>query len=253
MRYKGKNYTISEYRRELKKQTVLKKLRESHDFLIADEIRVVTVLEDINHMNVANVIPGFSKGKYELLHYLGEVYKDSPGEGIAFTDLATLSHIPFPHLSRGLKKLEEEKLVRRKHDPRDKRSTKIFFTPKGKELYDKTEKIMYDFYIDVFDNISTDKLRTLAPLLEQLDRQLNKEIKRRVSGNLQEDIARFMTSELSEENRDLSRDKAMKRIDDPAKAMKRIDDPAKAMKRIDDPAADRNTKRTEGKTGGDNR
>lgn len=207
----GKLYTTAKQKKELKRQKFLKCIHKRHDVLMSDEIRTLVVLEDIMHMNVASVVPGFAMGKYELLHCLGEVYKDSRGEGMAFTDLAALSNMPLPHLSRGLKKMEEEKLIRRKQDPDDKRSTRIFFTPKGKEMYDKTEKVMHDFYVDVFENISREKLQSLAPLMEQLDRSLKREIKRRVSGSLKENIAEFMDSEIPEEDRDLTRSKAQDR------------------------------------------
>ena len=207
----SKLYTPARHQKELKRQKFLKCFHKRHDILMSDEIRTLVVLEDIMHMNVASVVPGFAMGKYELLHCLGEVYKDSRGEGMAFTDLAVLSNMPLPHLSRGLKKMEEEKLIRRKQDPDDKRSTRIFFTPKGKEMYDKTEKVMHDFYVDVFENISRDKLKSLAPLMEQLDRSLKREIKRRVSGSLKENIAEFMDSEIPEEDRDLTRSKAQDR------------------------------------------
>ena len=200
----GKFMTPRQYRKELKRQRFLKEMRKRHDVLTIDELRAVEVLEGIMHTNIAAIIPGFSRGKFELLLALGEVYKDGGSKGIPFNDLAAYTGVPLPHLSRGLKKLEEEKLIRRKQDPHDKRSTVIYFTPKGKEQHDKTAKIIHDFYIDVFEHMSAEKIETLVPLLEQLNRSLNREIKRRVEGNAVEELAEFMNSPLKPEDADIS-------------------------------------------------
>jgi DNA-binding MarR family transcriptional regulator len=71
-----------------------------------------------------------------------------------------------------LAKLEREGLIERCPDANDSRVRKVFLTPKGKKLAEKTARIQQDIVALMADPISDVDLKRLATLMEGVSKRL---------------------------------------------------------------------------------
>jgi vacuolar-type H+-ATPase subunit H len=95
-------------------------------------------------------------------------YKYKSGEvsfvltnGTAFNQAGSLSRI--------LKNLEENELIRKVQDEQDKRLVRVFLTEKGKEYREIAKKVVKKFNQTVKDNISEHKMKTFFEVMEKIN------------------------------------------------------------------------------------
>ena len=76
-------------------------------------------------------------------------------------DLAT------PTVSIGVRHLEEAGLLTRQPDPQDGRAVQIFLTPKGKDLYQRTQNFRCQRFERLLSELTPDERNNLLDLLER--------------------------------------------------------------------------------------
>lgn len=67
-----------------------------------------------------------------------------------------------------LKRMEKEKLVVRRQDDEDQRVSRVYITEKGKEVFEKTNKVMKDIEKICFQNFTVEEKVILRRLLMQM-------------------------------------------------------------------------------------
>lgn len=104
-------------------------------------------------------------GSISIGHFLLNV--DSK-EGAFATDIAQNLGMEPTSLSRIISTMEEEQLISRKADTRDKRKVRILLTQKGKENKELAKKIVRTFNTDLEQRIGKEKLTTFLQTLQSI-------------------------------------------------------------------------------------
>jgi DNA-binding MarR family transcriptional regulator len=86
--------------------------------------------------------------------------------GTPATKIAPLLGMEPRSLTRLIKKMEEMDIICRKPDPEDKRSVRIFLTPKGQELKKTARKSVDAFNKRVREKVSPEKLEVFYDVLD---------------------------------------------------------------------------------------
>ena len=93
-------------------------------------------------------------------------------EGLSQVDLADVLELQPISLVRLLDRLVEHGLVERRHDPRDRRTNRLFLTPSGRQLADDLDSlrnsIASDVLRDVPDAAIDTSLKTLRDIKERV-------------------------------------------------------------------------------------
>jgi DNA-binding MarR family transcriptional regulator len=118
--------------------------------------------------------------KYGLTTATGYVLLNIDVNGTPATRIGPLLGMESRSLSRMLKSLEENDLIYRKQDEKDKRLYKIFLTEKGKEKRELAKKVVKKFNNAVKEHISDHKLEVFFEVIEKIntiiDQKKNTEI-----------------------------------------------------------------------------
>jgi MarR family transcriptional regulator for hemolysin len=92
-------------------------------------------------------------------------------EGLSQVDLAEVLELQPISLVRLLDRLVEHELLERRHDPKDRRTNRLFLTEKGRQLVDDLDSLREAIATDVLEKVSEEAIKTsLATLCELKDR-----------------------------------------------------------------------------------
>lgn len=90
-------------------------------------------------------------------------------DGIPATKIAPSLGMEAHGLSRILKNLEEENLIYRKQDDKDKRLVKVYLTEKGKEAKEIAKNVVRKFNNAIKDEIPESKLAVFNEVIEKIN------------------------------------------------------------------------------------
>ena len=92
-------------------------------------------------------------------------------EGLSQVDLAEVLELQPISLVRLLDRLVEHGLLERRHDPKDRRTNRLFLTERGRQLVDDLDSLREAIATDVLAKVSEEAIKTsLATLCELKDR-----------------------------------------------------------------------------------
>lgn len=91
-------------------------------------------------------------------------------EGTPATKIAPLLGMEARSLTRTLKNLEENGLIKRVADKNDRRLVRIFLTPLGKEKREIARKSVKNFNAEIQKSISKDKLETFFEVINEINK-----------------------------------------------------------------------------------
>lgn len=94
-------------------------------------------------------------------------------EGITTKALAAKMGVTVSAASQILKNLETNKMIARRVDPKDKRSSQINLTPSSRKMFDKMEDQVSSHMAQTFTVLSDSELKTLAELHKKVADSLN--------------------------------------------------------------------------------
>jgi len=98
-------------------------------------------------------------------------------EGTPSTSLGPKMGMESTSLSRTLKKMEDEGLIKRKKDDKDKRKVHLFLTPLGEEMREFSRKTVLDFNSSVGEVVSQKDLKTFIKVMSSINSLLDEEQK----------------------------------------------------------------------------
>ena len=90
-------------------------------------------------------------------------------QGVTQQELANSLGIEMPSLTRTVKQLEQQAIIVRRVDIDDKRSRKIYFTEQGLLLLDALRDIMAEVKTQLYAELTTEQLDTMAYGLVQME------------------------------------------------------------------------------------
>jgi DNA-binding MarR family transcriptional regulator len=88
-------------------------------------------------------------------------------EGLSQVDLADVLELQPISLVRLLDRLVEHGLLERRHDPKDRRTNRLFLTAKGKKLVDDLDSLRDAIATDVFHDIPDNAVQTSLDALRE--------------------------------------------------------------------------------------
>ena len=97
-------------------------------------------------------------------------------EGIPATKIAPLMGMTSSSLSRLLKKMEDDGMIYRQPDKKDKRIVHIFLTDEGSKLRDKVEQVVLDFNNKLFKKLELKELQVFEKVNNIIKEQVREEI-----------------------------------------------------------------------------
>lgn len=103
---------------------------------------------------------------------LGELSKK---DGRTQLELVNATHLKAPTISVALQNLENDGIVLRMHDERDKRATRVYLTDKGKELDKKIRKRIHEEESLATVNLTDGEIQTLMRILGKIKQNLIKD------------------------------------------------------------------------------
>lgn len=102
---------------------------------------------------------------------LADLYRN---DGVRQQDLAISSFKDKATITRSLKLLEREALVLRTSDPIDKRTKRIYITPKGRKVYQAILPLGQETIAEAREGISEEELAVCVGVLQKMYDNLNK-------------------------------------------------------------------------------
>lgn len=100
---------------------------------------------------------------------IGFILMNIDKEGTPSTQLGPRMGMKSTSLSRTLKTMEENQLIRRQGEGVDKRKVLIFLTEKGVDLRREVRNFLVDFNQKVIENISSSKLKVFFEVVQKID------------------------------------------------------------------------------------
>lgn len=123
------------------------------------------VLRLLRQLRIHDLEAGTTSARLSVLSLLVFAGLERP------SDLARAEQVSVPTISRMLKGMEEEGLVRRRRDPGDGRAARILATARGRRIIEAARRARLDDLVGRLGRLSrTDqrRLRDALPLLRQL-------------------------------------------------------------------------------------
>lgn len=106
--------------------------------------------------------------KHDLTQATGFVLLNIDKEGTAATKIAPIMGMRNTSLSRILKKMEEDGLIKRKPDTTDKRSVKIHLTPKGSSKKQIAKKVVKMYNEFILSHITEEEKECFFHVMEKI-------------------------------------------------------------------------------------
>lgn len=105
---------------------------------------------------------GLRLGQYQLLRLLWEQ------DGMTPRELAERLDVEMPTVTRTVQRLLRDGFVRREAHPEDARSVRIYLTPRGEELRERTSRILATETEHALHGFSTAERQDLIALMERI-------------------------------------------------------------------------------------
>src|SRR6185437_4357671 len=93
-------------------------------------------------------------------------------EGLSQVDLADVLELQPISLVRLLDRLVDQGLVERRHDPRDRRTNRLFLTAAGRELVDDLDSLRNAIATDVLQGVPTESIQTSLDTLRDIKERI---------------------------------------------------------------------------------
>ncbi len=126
--------------------------------------------------------------RYDMTMAIGYVLLNIDAEnGTPATKIAPQVGLETRSLTRMLKTLEEEGLISRVADEKDRRGVNIFLTEKGKQKREIARQTVRQFNFLVRENVAPEKLRILFEVIDEINRLIEPKTRRQQLAALESD------------------------------------------------------------------
>lgn len=95
-------------------------------------------------------------------------------EGTPATKIAPLMGLESRSLTRILKSMEQKGLIRKSRDPNDRRSVRIFLTPRGREKKTAAVKTINHFNEELRNDLSANEIESFFNLFEKINQVIQR-------------------------------------------------------------------------------
>ena len=124
--------------------------------------------------------------RHDMTMAIGYVLLNIDAEkGTPATKIAPQVGLETRSLTRMLKTLEEEGLISRVADEKDRRGVNIFLTEKGKQKRDIARQTVRQFNFLVRENVPPEKLRVFFEVIEEINKLIEPKMRRQLLAALE--------------------------------------------------------------------
>ena len=138
---------------------------------------LIHVFDEFRKLNIASILPNLTHAEFGILKTIGCCQKaDSCEEGIKISDIISHLKVPGPAVSRTMKSLEEQELIIRTINKKDRRNVYVRLTEAGKTRLAESEQILDEFQGAVFGSMGEENMNLLIQYLKELQKVMAKEL-----------------------------------------------------------------------------
>ena len=124
--------------------------------------------------------------RYDMTMAIGYVLLNIDAEnGTPATKIAPQVGLETRSLTRMLKTLEEEGLISRVADEKDRRGVNIFLTEKGKQKREIARQTVRQFNFLVRENVAPEQLRVFFEVIEEINRLIEPKTRRQLLATME--------------------------------------------------------------------
>ncbi|MBD0313281.1 MAG: MarR family transcriptional regulator [Microcoleus sp. T3-bin5] len=124
--------------------------------------------------------------RYDMTMAIGYVLLNIDAEnGTPATKIAPLVGLETRSLTRMLKTLEEEGLISRVADEKDRRGVNIFLTEKGKQKREIARQTVRQFNFLIRENVPPEKLRIFFEVIDEINKLIEPKTRRQMMAALE--------------------------------------------------------------------
>ena len=141
---------------------------------------LIQVFEKFRKLNVASILPNLTHAEFGILKTISCCQNaDSCEEGIKISNIIGHLKVPGPAVSRTMKSLEEQELIIRTINKKDRRNVYVRLTEAGTARLAEAEQILDEFQEAVFGSMGVENMNRLIQYLQELQEVMAKEIHNR--------------------------------------------------------------------------
>lgn len=141
--------------------------------------KFMEIMHRFRHLNLKQLITDLSQGEFFLLTAVQIISEshEKGNSGATISELAKVTRVSMPAVSRMLNSLEDKECVERRVDKSNRRSTRVFVTQHGIDTMQKVNDTMSGFTERVFQRIDREKMEQLYELASELYDVMKDELK----------------------------------------------------------------------------
>lgn len=132
------------------------------------EEELINAMHQFHKMRPVFCFSGISRGKIIVVGTAWQIYNSREDHKVRVSDIVSRIGMPAPGVSRILKGLEEDGILRRSLDPNDRRTTLVSFTDRGLSEIQKNIRSIEKALHEIIEGMGEEKVRTLCCLLNEL-------------------------------------------------------------------------------------
>ena len=146
----------------------------------AEQKEFFDLLDEFRKLSIGSILPSVPHGEACLLKAIAALdERKLAKQPIRVCEIIEEMHAPAPAISRGLRSLEERKLIQRRVDEKDRRNTFVELTEEGKQLSMEIDIKMTEFADAVFDRVGVESFEMLNQSMRILVNVSREEIEKR--------------------------------------------------------------------------
>jgi len=140
--------------------------------------RCISILDRLMKMYYDHGLSDFEIGWGQ--QFYAEYIYDHPGASAQ--EMVEYIRVDKATLTKTIKKLTEIGYVTAVSDPQDKRIRHLYLTPEARPVVEQIKKIHHQFYQDLCAGLSSEEIRWVERIMEQMVENLNQKVWHRMEG-----------------------------------------------------------------------
>lgn len=158
-------------------------VKEFHGQPESKNAKIMHAFQRIGRVNVSSIME-VTPGEFFVLQIIEKYSREHPQEeGIYVSQIARMAKVASSQVSRTLKNLENQNLIQRSVDAKDRRNTYVFLTEEGKNTSKRIQLRMDQYVGRVIEAMGEEQVNKLVRLCNQMadvmEQELQKELEQK--------------------------------------------------------------------------
>lgn len=143
--------------------------------MVEHQKKLLQTLWQIKRMKPSDVLHGITFFEFSVLSVVKHG-KDNTGGLMKVSEVAQMLEAVPPAVSRAMKVLEEDGMITRGINKKDRRNICVEITPKGERILIESERILQDVMEHVFQRMGEEKVELFLDTMQEFGKALSAEM-----------------------------------------------------------------------------